>query len=110
VYDPSDGTADATRVGLPPWPDVVDVLAHLNTALRQLAGRHGVAVADIHGRFLGHGLATGNPAQDDPRPPDRGLWYCQVIEPNSWGASAVREAFWEALGRQAPDGATDKRS
>ena len=102
VYDPSDGTADAARVGLAPWPEVVEVLAHLNAALRQLAERRGVAVADIHTKFLGHGLTTGNPAQADPRPSDRNLWYCNVIEPNAWGASAVREAFWEALGYQSP--------
>ena len=108
VYDPSDGTADAGRVGLPPWPEVVDVLAHLNEALRQLAERQGAAVAEIHAKFLGHGLAAGNPGQGDPRPADRNLWYCDVIEPNAWGANAVREAFWEALGHQAPDRGTSE--
>jgi len=102
VYDPSDGTADAARVGLPPWPKVVDVLGHVNAALRQLAGQHGAAVAEIHEKFLGHGLATGNPGQPEARPTDRNLWYCNIIEPNAWGASAVRAAFWEALGHQPP--------
>ena len=97
VYDPSDGTGDAASVGLPPWPDVVEVLAALNAALREVASEHGAAVADIHGRFLGHGLARGNPAQPEARPADRDLWYCHVIEPNAWGADAVRAAFWEAL-------------
>ena len=97
VYDPSDGTGEAWRVGLPPWPDVVGVLAELNAALRAVAGEHGARVAEIHERFLGHGLQTGNPAQGAPRPADRGLWYCNIIEPNAWGADAVRAAFWEAL-------------
>ena len=97
VYDPSDGTADASRVGLPPWPDVVEVLAELNTMVAAVAMEHGAALADIHDRFLGHGLKRGNPAQADPRPDDRGLWYCHVIEPNAWGADAVRAAFWDAL-------------
>ena len=110
VYDPSDGTADAARVGLPPWPEVVDVLAHLNTALRQLARRQDVAVADVHAMFLGHGLATGNPAQADARPPERDLWYCQVIEPNAWGANAVRHAFWQALGFPEPAGVPEEPS
>lgn len=110
VYDPSDGTADAARVGLPPWPQVVEVIAHVNTELRRLAGRHGVAVADIHLKFLGHGLASGNPAQGDPEPADRDLWYCHVIEPNAWGASAVREAFWGALGYPIPDAGPGQRS
>ena len=97
VYDPSDGTGDATRVGLPAWPEVVEVLAQLNSALRTVAETHDAQVADIHGRFLGHGLSVGNPAQADPRPANRDLWYCNIIEPNAWGASAVRAAFWEAL-------------
>jgi lysophospholipase L1-like esterase len=97
VYDPSDGTGDAARVGLPAWPDVVDLVAELNAALRSVAGEHGARVADIHRRFLGHGLLRGDPAQPDPRPGDRELWYCRVIEPNAWGADAVRAAFWKAL-------------
>jgi lysophospholipase L1-like esterase len=97
VYDPSDGTGDAGRVGLPPWPEVVDVLATLNRTLRSVAEDHGATVAEIHERFLGHGLTAGNPAQSDPRPTDSDLWYCNIIEPNAWGASAVRAAFWEAL-------------
>ncbi len=97
VYDPSDGTGEAWRVGLPPWSDVVDVLAELNATLRAVAGEHRAVVADIHGLFLGHGLQAGNPGQDHARPGDRALWYCQVIEPNAWGADAVRGAFWAAL-------------
>jgi lysophospholipase L1-like esterase len=103
VYDPSDGSADAASVGLPPWPQVVEVLAALNAALREVASEHGAAVAEIHARFLGHGLARGDVGQPEPRPADRELWYCQVIEPNAWGAGAVRAAFWEALGRAAPE-------
>ena len=98
VYDPSDGTGDAWRVGLPPWPEVVDVLAHLNDTLRQVATQHGAGTAEIHTRFLGHGLAAGNPAQSESHPANRDLWYRQIIEPNAWGADAVRAAFWEALG------------
>jgi len=97
VYDPSDGTGDAARAGLPPWPDVVAVLAELNSALRAAAGEQAAVVADVHGRFLGHGLQRGDVTQSDPRPADRELWYCDVIEPNAWGASAVRAAFWDAL-------------
>jgi hypothetical protein len=97
VYDPSDGTGDAARVGLPPWPDVVDLVGELNAELTAVAGEHGARVADIHRRFLGHGLLQGDPAQAYPRPRDRELWYCKVIEPNAWGADGVRAAFWEAL-------------
>jgi lysophospholipase L1-like esterase len=104
IYDPSDGTADAARVGLPPWPDVVDLLAELNAELRSVVAEHGARVADIHRRFLGHGLLRGNPAQTCPRPADRELWYCNVIEPNAWGAGSVRAAFWEAFGADHESG------
>ena len=97
VYDPSDGTGETWRVGLPPWPGVVDVLAALNDGLRAVAAEHGARVADIHGRFLGHGLQAGDPGQPDARPEERALWYCHVIEPNAWGADGVRGAFWAAL-------------
>jgi lysophospholipase L1-like esterase len=97
VYDPSDGSGDAGRLGLPPWPDALDRLAELNQALQALAAAHGALVADIHARFLGHGLAAGDPTQPAARPTDRDLWYCGLIEPNAWGASEIRAAFWEAL-------------
>jgi lysophospholipase L1-like esterase len=99
VYDPSDGTADADRLGLPPWPEAVDVLQELNDELRRVAGSAGAAVADIAATFLGHGLQAGDPNQPDPRPGSRELWFCSLIEPNAWGASGVREAFWTALHR-----------
>jgi lysophospholipase L1-like esterase len=101
VYDPSDGTGEAWRVGLAPWPEVVDVLAELNATLRAAAAEHGAIVAEIHERFLGHGLHAGNPAQGSARPGGRALWYCNIIEPNAWGADAVRAAFWAALQEHA---------
>ena len=110
VYDPSDGTGETWRVGLPPWPDVVDVLAELNATLSAVAGEHGAIVADIHRRFLGHGLRAGNPGQHEARPADRTLWYCDVIEPNAWGADAVRAAFWAALQEHPEPRATHRRS
>lgn len=100
VYDPSDGSGETSTVGLPPWPDVVPLLAELNATLGDAARQYGAGVADIHGLFLGHGLASGHPAQGDSRPANRQLWYCNIIEPNAWGASAVREAFWSALTEQ----------
>lgn len=47
---------------------------------------------------MGSGWAT--PAQLDPRPADRELWYCEVIEPNAWGASEIRAVWWDALAGQ----------
>jgi lysophospholipase L1-like esterase len=97
VYDPSDGTGDAGALGLPAWPDAVQVIAELNSALREVAAGHGARVADIHGAFLGHGLSSGDPRNPGARPGSRDLWYCSVIEPNAWGADGVRAALWAAL-------------
>jgi lysophospholipase L1-like esterase len=97
VYDPSDGTGDAGRLGIPPWPEALALLAALNRALRALAEDHQALVAEVHARFLGHGLAAGDPAQPAARPPDRDLWYCRLIEPNAWGASQIRASFWDTL-------------
>jgi hypothetical protein len=99
VYDPSDGSGDAGRVGLPPWPEALEVLAELNRVLQVLAEEYQALVADVHARFLGHGLAAGDPTQPAARPPDRGLWYCGLIEPNAWGASQIRASFWDTLGK-----------
>ena len=73
------------------------MLADLNAGLRAAAEDNGARIAEIHDRFLGHGLRAGNPAQSDPRPDNRDLWYCRIIEPNAWGADAVRASFWHAL-------------
>ena len=105
VYDPSDGTGDAARLGLPPWPDAVAVIAELNDALRDVAVRHGAAVAEIAAEFSGHGLRAGDPTQRSARPANRELWFCSLIEPNAWGGSGVRAAFWAALRDPSPRGA-----
>ncbi len=97
VYDPSDGTGAVPGGGLPPWPDGPRLVARLNDALTGLAARHGAVVADVHAHFLGHGSAVGDPGQPHPRPADRALWYCGVIEPNAWGAHEIRSTWWRAL-------------
>ena len=102
VYDPSDGTGDAERLGLPPWPDAVAVIAELNDALREVAQATGAAVAEIAQGFAGHGLLAGDATRPDARPAERELWLCSVIEPNAWGAGGVREAFWAAAGLADP--------
>ena len=99
VYDPSDGTGVAGAGGmLPPWPDGPMLVQELNTALAEMAGHHGAVVADVHGRFLGHGTAAGDPSQVLARPANRDLWYCGLIEPNAWGAHQIRRTWWQALG------------
>jgi lysophospholipase L1-like esterase len=97
VYDPSDGTGDAERLGLPPWPEAVAVITELNDMLRAVTAAHGAVVAEIAATFRGHGLLAGDPSRPEPRPAERDLWFCNLIEPNAWGAGGVRSAFWAAL-------------
>ncbi len=99
VYDPSDGTGAVPGGTLPPWPDGPRMVRALNAALTTLAGRHGAVVADLHAHFLGHGSTAGDPGQPDPRPANRDLWFCGVIEPNAWGAHEIRRVWWETLER-----------
>jgi len=63
--------------------------------LRALAAAHRALVADVHARF--DGLAASDPTQPAARPPDRGLWYRDLFEPNAWSASEIRAAFWDTL-------------
>jgi lysophospholipase L1-like esterase len=99
VYDPSDGVGEVPHSGLPPWPNGPALVQALNASLTDLAARHGAVIADVHHRFLGHGVHAGDPATPESRPADHNLWYCGVIEPNAWGAHAVRAAWWDALQR-----------
>ncbi|MEU8661168.1 SGNH/GDSL hydrolase family protein [Actinoplanes philippinensis] len=99
VYDPSDGSGAAP--GLTPWPAAPHWIRALNTALADLAGRHGAILADVHAAFTGHGVTAGDPAQTDARPANRDLWFCGVVEPNAWGAHAIRTAWWNALSQAA---------
>ncbi|HEX8345237.1 MAG TPA: GDSL-type esterase/lipase family protein [Actinoplanes sp.] len=97
VYDPSDGTGAVPGDMLPPWPGAPRLIEALNTALRGLAQRHAALVADVHAHFLGHGAAAGDPGQPHPRPADRALWYCGIIEPNAWGAHEIRRCWWQTI-------------
>ena len=99
VYDPSDGTGAVPGGHLPPWPDGPRLVRALNDALAGVAARHGAVVADVHAHFLGHGAAAGDPGRPDPRPANRDLWFCGVIEPNAWGAHEIRRTWWETLQR-----------
>jgi len=85
VYDPSDGTNVLYGEQLDreaKW------LARLNEGIRALASREGVVLADIHERFLGHGLSV---------PEDqRWYWAGLIFEPNAEGARQVAK-LWEEL-------------
>lgn len=97
IYDPSDGTGDGATLNVGAWTAALTWLGRFNDALKTVAGEQNCPVADIHAHFLGHGLTVGDPTQYEPRPENRDLWYCGIIEPNAWGASAIRSLWWETL-------------
>ena len=86
IYDPSDGTNMLYGEQLDreaKW------LARVNEGIRALAeSREGVVLADIHERFLGHGLSV----------PEGERWYWSglIFEPNAEGARQVA-ALWSGL-------------
>jgi lysophospholipase L1-like esterase len=97
VYDPSDGTGNAAALELLPWPGALEWILRFNETLCDIAAQNGAIVADIYVQFRGHGLDTGDPAQTEPDPLNRNLYYCGVIEPNAWGANAIRQLWWNTL-------------
>jgi lysophospholipase L1-like esterase len=97
IYDPSDGTGDSSAVQMMAWPTALAWLHRFNDTLKELAATYGATLTDIHDRFLSHGITVGRPAQEEPRPTNRELYYCGVIEPNGWGAGAIRALWWETL-------------
>ncbi|MDX1934963.1 MAG: SGNH/GDSL hydrolase family protein [Capsulimonadales bacterium] len=97
IYDPSDGTGNGSGLDLMQWPTALEWLRSFNESLRSLAKTYDARTADIHATFLGHGLTVGDPTQSDSHPANRNLWYCGTIEPNAWGASALRALWWETL-------------
>nr|BFE66159.1 hypothetical protein GCM10020063_106850 [Dactylosporangium thailandense] len=97
VYDPTDGTGDLSWAGLPDVDEGLALLHSMNAAIRAAAARHGAAVADLHAAFLGHGAQAGDITRPDSHPANRELWLCGHIEPNAWGAQAIRDTWRAAL-------------
>jgi lysophospholipase L1-like esterase len=97
VYDPTDGSGDLTWAGLPTIDGGLELLEALNAEIRTAAARHGAAVADLHAAFLGHGAQAGDITRPDSHPDNRELWLCGAIEPNAWGAEAIRDTWRAAL-------------
>jgi lysophospholipase L1-like esterase len=86
VYDPSDGTNTLYGESL---EREAEWLRRYNDHVRALAAeRDNVRLADIHERFLGHGLTA----------PEKERWYWRelIFEPGAEGARQVA-ALWESL-------------
>ena len=90
VYDPSDQTGRIPGVYDDAGKLPLDVLDTLNDHIRALAaGTPNVLLADVHGRFLGHGVTAAES--------DRWYWKRSLIEPNARGASEIRHLWLETL-------------
>jgi len=90
IYDPSDGTGHIPGVLEQAGPLPLPVLGGLNDRIRALAaGTPRTTVADVHARFMGHGVT----APED----ERWYWKRSLIEPNALGASEIRRLWWETL-------------
>lgn len=89
VYDPTDGTGRLP--GFEYYGQLpLEYLERFNQQVRDTARAvPGVLLADVHARFLGHGVKA----------PERDRWYWRrnLIEPNARGASEIRRVWWELL-------------
>lgn len=89
VYDPTDGTG--RLLGLESaGPLPLEFLDRFNQTVRDLAGESDrILLADVHQRFLGHGVTV----------PERDRWYWRrnPIEPNARGASEIRRVWLETM-------------
>jgi len=99
IYDPSDGVGDPSAAQLPPWEDVLEVLAAYNDAIAQCAKKHAsVHLADIHSTFLGHGVHCAQRWREHCRADDPHYWYYTNLEdPNDRGYDAIRRLFLIAM-------------
>ena len=95
IYDPTDGTGDARRVGMPLWPDAMRIHAAYNDVIERAAGRRSnVHLVDLHQTFLGHGLFCTQFWREHYRRDDPHYWYFTNLEdPNERGYDAIRRLF-----------------
>jgi lysophospholipase L1-like esterase len=90
VYDPSDDTGQIPGVFEDAGTLPLESLHDLNDRIRALAVRTpGSVVADVHARFLGHGVTASEA--------ERWYWRRSWIEPNAAGASEIRRAWLDAI-------------
>ncbi len=95
IYDPSDGVGDCEKVGLPPWPDMLKILAAYNQVIARTAERYPfVHMVNMHDEFLGHGIHCTQFWQPHYHANDPHYWYFQNVEdPNDRGYDAIRRLF-----------------
>ena len=89
VYDPTDGTGVLPGLSEHYGTLPIEHLHRFNDEVRRMAKQPGIRLADVHQRFLSHGM--GAP------PSERWYWSGSLVEPNARGASEIRAAWWRAL-------------
>jgi len=99
IYDPTDGTGDARRVGLPLWPDGLRIHSAYNEIIRSAAARReNVHLVKLHEPFLGHGLGCRRIWNKHYRREDPHYWFWTNLEdPNERGYDAIRRLFLLAM-------------
>jgi lysophospholipase L1-like esterase len=103
IYDPSDGAGEAKMVGLPAWPDGLEIHAAYNEIIHRAAEKHkNVHLVPLHQLFLGHGLQCIFPWNPHYCSKDPHYWYAGNLEdPNDRGYDAVRRQFLIEIAKQA---------
>ena len=90
LYDPSDGAGRIPGILEEAGTLPLHVLDGFNAHLRRLAdGTPGVAFADVHAHFLGHGASADEA--------ERWYWRRSLIEPSARGAHEIRRVWREVL-------------
>jgi lysophospholipase L1-like esterase len=90
IYDPSDGLGRIPGVLEEAGPLPLDILHRMNDHIRRLAsGTPNTVLADVHERFLGHGVTAPEP--------ERWYWRRSLIEPSALGAHEIRRAWRDAI-------------
>jgi lysophospholipase L1-like esterase len=107
IYDPTDGTGNARRVGLPAWPDSMSILDAYNRIIAQCAAKHSsIHLVNIHDPFLGHGLYCSQFWRHCYSKEDPHYWYHDNLEdPNDRGYDALRRIFLKVIAETAISGA-----
>jgi len=95
IYDPTDGTGDARRVGMPRWHDGLRIHDAYNDIIRAaVAQRANVHLVELHEPFLGHGLTCRRFWREHYRRDDPHYWFWMNLEdPNERGYDAIRRLF-----------------
>lgn len=99
IYDPTDGTGNARRVGLPLWPDSLRIHSAYNEIIRAaVARRENVHLVKLHEPFLGHGLGCRRIWSEHYHRDDPHYWFWINLEdPNERGYDALRRVFLNAM-------------